>query len=70
MCHFSSIAQLCLTLCDPRDCSTSGFPVYHQLLELAQTHVPQVSDAIQASHSLSSPSPLAFSLFQLQSLFQ
>ena len=52
MCHFSSIAQLCLTLCDSRDCSTSGFPVYHQLLELAQTHVPRVSDAIQASSSV------------------
>ena len=55
--QFSSAAQLCLTLCDPMDCSTPGFPVHHQLLELAQTHVHRVSDAIQPSHPLSSPSP-------------
>ena len=47
---FSSVAQSCLTLCDPMDCSTSGFPVHHQLLELAQTHVHWVSDVIQPSH--------------------
>ena len=56
---FSSVAQSCLTLCDPMDCSKLGFPVYHQLPELAQTHdVHQVSDAIQSSHPLSSPSPI------------
>ena len=61
--QFSSVAQLCLTLCDPMDCSTPGFPVHHQLLEFAQTHVHWVSDAIQPAHPLSSPSP-AFSLSQ------
>ena len=50
--QFSSVAQLCRILCDPVDCSTPGFPVHHQLLELAQTHVYQVSDAIQSSHPL------------------
>ena len=54
----SSITQLCPTLCDPMDCSTPGFPVHHHLPELAQTHVHRVSDAIQPSHPLSSPSPL------------
>ena len=54
----SSVAQSCLTLCSPMDCSTPGFPVHHQLPKLAQTHVHQVSDAIQPSHPLSSPSPL------------
>ena len=58
--QFSSVAQSCLTLCDPMDCSTPGFPVYHQLPELTQTHVHWVSDAIQSSHPLSSPSPPAF----------
>ena len=56
--QFSSVAQLCLTLCDPMDCSTPGFPVHHQFLELAQTHVHRVNDAIQSSHPLSYPSPL------------
>ena len=56
--HFSSVTQLCLTLCDPMDCSTRGFPLLHQLLELAQIHVHQVSYAIQPSHPLSSPSLL------------
>ena len=56
--------------CDPMDCSTPGFPVHHQLPELAQTHVHWVSDAIQSSHPLSSPSPPAFNLSQHQSLFQ
>ena len=60
--QFSSVSQLCLTLCDPMDCSTPGFPVYHQLLEPAQTHVLQVGDAIQPSHLLPSPSPPAFNL--------
>ena len=60
--QFSSVAQLCLTLCDPMDCSTSGFPVHHQLLEFTQTHVHWVSDAIQPSHPLLSPSPPTFNL--------
>ena len=47
--QFNSV-QSCLTLCDPKDCSTPGFPILHQLLELAQTHIHQVSDAIQPSH--------------------
>ena len=54
----------------PLDCSTPGFPVHHHLLELAQTHVHWVGDAIQPSHSLSSPSPPAFNLSQHQGLFQ
>ena len=66
----SSVAQLYPTLCDPMDCSTPGFPVHHQLLELTQTHVHWVGDVIQPSHSLSSPLPLAFSLSQYQGLFQ
>ena len=52
-----SVVQLCLTLCDPVDCSTPGFPILHRLPELAQTHVHWASDAIQPSRSLSSPSP-------------
>ena len=57
----SPVTQLCPTLCDPINCSTPSFPVHHQLLELIQTHVHQVSDAIQLPHPLSSPSPPAFS---------
>ena len=57
--QFSSVAQLCLTLCDPMDCNTPGFPVLHHLLEVAQVHVHWVSDAIQPSHSLLPPSPPA-----------
>ena len=68
--HFSSVTQSCMTLCDPMDCSTPGFPDHHQLLELAQTHVHRGSDAIQPSHPLSSPSPPTFSLSQQQGLFQ
>ena len=68
--QFSSITQLCLTICDPMDCRTPGFPVHHQLRELAQTHVHQVGDAFQPSHPLSSPSPPAFNLAQLQGLFK
>ena len=64
-----SVSQLCPTLCDPMDCSTPGFPVHHQLPEPTQTHVHRVSDAIQPSHPLSSPSPPAFSLSQHQGLF-
>ena len=52
------------------DCSTPDFPVYHQLLELAQTHVHRVGGAIQPSHPLLSPSPPAFNLSQHQGLFQ
>ena len=66
----SSAAQSCLTLCNPMDCSLPGFPVNHQLLEVAQTHIHWVSDAIQPSHSLLSPSPPAFDLSQHQDLFQ
>ena len=66
--QFNSIVQLCPTLCDPMDCSTPGFPLHHQLPELAQTHVHPVGDAIQLSHPLSSPSPPAFNLFQHQGL--
>ena len=65
-----SVARLCLTLCDPMDCSTPGFPVHHQFLELAQTPVHQISGAIQPSHPLSSPSLPAFHLSQHQGLFQ
>ena len=66
--QFSSVTLLCPTFCDPMDCSMPGFPVHHQLLELAQIHVHQVSDAIQPSHPLLSPSPPAFNLSQLQGL--
>ena len=65
-----SVTQSCLTLCDPMDCSTPGFPVLHSLLEFAQTHVHLVGDAIQPSHPLLPPSPPAFNLSQLQGLFQ
>jgi len=54
---FSSVTQSCPTLCNPMDCSTPGLPIYHQLLEFIQTHVYLVSDAIQPSHPLLSPSP-------------
>ena len=67
--QFSWVAQSCPTLCDPMDCRTPGLPVHHQLLELTPKHVHLVSDAIQPSHPLSSPSP-AFNLFQHQGLFQ
>ena len=66
----SSVAQSCLTLCDPMDCSMSGFPVHHQLLEPTQTHVHWVSDAIQPCHPLLSHSPPALNLSQHQGLFQ
>ena len=64
----SSVAQSCPTLCNPMDCSTSGFLVHHQLPELAETHVHQVSDAIQPSYPLSSSSSPAFNLSQHQGL--
>ena len=57
--QFSSVAQSCPTLCDPMNCSTPGLPVHHQLPEFTQTHIHRVSDAIQPSHPLSSPSPPA-----------
>ena len=60
--QFSSVTQSCLTVCKPMNCSTPGFPVHHQLLELTQTHFHRVSDAIQPSHSLSSPSLPVFNL--------
>ena len=65
-----SVAQSCPTLCDPMNRSTPGLPVHHQLLEFPQTHVHRVSDAIQPSHPLSFPSPLAPNPSQHQSLFQ
>ena len=58
--QFSPVAQSCPTPCNPMDCGTPGFPVHHQLPELAQTHVHWVGDAIQPSHPLSTPSPPAF----------
>ena len=67
---FSSVAQLCSTLCDPMDCSTPGFPVHHKLPEPAQAHVHRAGDAIEPSYPLSSPSPPAFNLSQHQGLFQ
>ena len=69
MAEFSSVAQSCPTLCDTMDCSMPGFPVHHQILELAQTHVYRVGDAIQ-SHPLSFPFAPAFNLSQHQGLFQ
>ena len=66
----SSVAQLCPALCDPMNCSTPGFPVHHQLPESTQTHVYWVSDAIQPSHPLSSPSPPTLNLSQHQGLFK
>ena len=68
--QFSSVAQSCPTLCDPMNRSTLGLPVHHQLSEPAQTHVHRVSDAIQTSHPLLSPSPPDFNLSQHQGLFQ
>ena len=68
--QFSSVAQLCPTLCDPMNRSTPGLPVHHQLPEFTQTHIHRVGDAIQPSHPLSSPSPPAPNPSQHQSLFQ
>ena len=68
--QFSSIAQSCLTLCNPMNCSTPGLPVHHQFPESTQTYVHRVNDAIQPSHPLSSPSPPALNLSQNQGLFQ
>ena len=73
MCYsvqFSSVTQSCPALCDPMECSTLGFPAPHYFLELAQTHVHWVDDAIQPSRPLLAPSPPAFNLSQHQGLFQ
>ena len=68
--RFSSVVQSCPPLCDPMNRSTPGLPVHHHLPEFTQTHVHQVSDAIQPSHPLSPPSPPTFNLSQHQGLFQ
>ena len=68
--QLSSVAQSCPTLCDTMNCSTPGLPVHRQLPEFTQTYVHRISDAIQSSHPLSSPSPPAPSPSQHQSLFQ
>ena len=68
--QFSSVAQSCPTLCDPMNRSTPGLPVHHQLPEFTQTHIHRVGDAIQPSHPLLSPSPLAPNPSQHQDLFQ
>ncbi|CAI9180033.1 unnamed protein product [Rangifer tarandus platyrhynchus] len=68
LCWSCSVTKSFLTLCAPMDCSTPGFPVLHHLPELAQTHVHRVSDAIQPSPPLSSPSPPACNLSQHQGL--
>ena len=65
-----SVAQSCPTICDPMNRSTPGLPVHHKLPEFTQTHIHRVSDAIQPSHPLSSPSPPAPNPSQHQSLFQ
>ena len=68
--QFSSVAQSCLTLCDPMNRSMPGLPVHHQLPVSTQTHVHQVDDAIQPLHPLLSPSPPALNLSQHQGLFK
>ena len=68
--QFSSVTQPCPTFCDPMNYSTPGLPVHHQLPKFTQTHVHRVSDAIQQSHPLSSPSPPAPNPSQHQGLFQ
>ena len=72
--HFAlgscSVTQLCLTLCNPMDCSMPGFPVLHSLPEFTLTHVHWLGDAIQPSHPLLSSSPPAFNLSQNQGLFK
>ena len=68
--QFSSVAQLCPTLCSFMNCNTPGFPVSHQLPELAQTHVHWVGDAIHQSHPLLPPSPPAFNLSQHHGVFK
>ena len=68
--QFSSIAQSCLTLCDPMNCSTPDLPVHHQLPEFIQIHAHRVGDATQPFHPLLSPSPPAPDPSQHQGLFQ
>ena len=68
--QFISVAQSCLTLCDPMDCSTPGLPVQHQLPESTHTHIHWVNDTIQPSHPLSSPSLPTLNLSQHQGLFK
>ena len=68
--QFSSVAQSCLTLCNPMNCSTPGLPVHHQLPEFTQTHIHRVSDAIQPSHPLVSPSLPSFNFFPASGSFQ
>ena len=68
--HFGSVAQSCLTRCDPMNHNTPDLPVHHQLLEFTQTHVHSVGDAIQPSHFLPSSSPPAPNPSQHQGLFQ
>ena len=68
--QFSSVAQPCLILCDPLDCSTPGLPVHRLRSEFTQTHVQCVGDAIQPSHPLLSPSPPTFNPSQHQGLFK
>ena len=68
--QLSSVAQSCPTLCDTMNCSTPGLPVHHQLPEFTQTYIHRISDAIQSSHPLSSPSPPAHNPSQHQNLFQ
>ena len=67
---FSSVAQACPALCNPRDRSTPGFPVHHQLPEFTETHVHHIDDAIQPSHPLSFTSPPGFNLSQHEGLFK
>ena len=71
ICYLSSVQSLSrVWLCNPMDCSIPGLPVHHQLTEFAKTHIHWVSDAIQPSHPLSSPSPPALNLSQHQGLFK
>ena len=68
-CCCCSVSQSCLTLCDPRDCSTPSLPVPHHLLEFAQVHVHCIGNEVQPSHPLMPSSPSALNLFQDQGLF-
>ena len=68
--QLNSVTQSCPSLCDCMDSNIPGFPIHHQLPELAQTHVHRVGDDIQQSHPLLSPSPPAFNLSQHHGLFQ
>ena len=68
--QFNLVTQSCLTLCKPMDCSMPGFPVHHQIPEFTQANVHHISNVIQTSHPLLSPSPPTFNLSQHQGLFQ